>query len=288
MSIFISYRHVDPDESFALFLERRLRERGYPVFIDQRMRVGTLWADEISRQIRRAKHFIILLSKDSIRSVMVRQEVKEAHELEGGTRPAILPIRVDFRGALPYDLGGYLNGLQYAQWSPRDPMEATLEQLLAAIEQAQDLPHAPLSEGEPGSKEAIGELYDATEAQGIPLPNADPRLVSDLILDDGVMRPNSPYYIERRIDRDVWREVAAATGSTVLIRGPSQMGKSSLMARIARRAKNERHRAVFLDFKRRFDESQLASLDTFAKQFANVLARELKTIRKPSESWRRP
>ena len=78
--VFISYRHVKPDEDLAMFLENFLRTRGHEVFIDRRMLVGTKWVDEIERQIKAAKFFIVLLSKDSIRSEMVQQEVTLAHE----------------------------------------------------------------------------------------------------------------------------------------------------------------------------------------------------------------
>lgn len=49
---FISYRHVEPDESLARALVAALEARGLPVFIDERIEVGTRWVAEIERQIR--------------------------------------------------------------------------------------------------------------------------------------------------------------------------------------------------------------------------------------------
>lgn len=117
---FISYRHVKPDEDLAGFLEKFLKEHGHKVFVDIQMLVGTKWAKEIEKQIKSSDFFIVLLSKESIRNDMVRQEVELAHDLskEREEKFAILPIRVDFDGELPYDLGARLNPIQYARWTP--------------------------------------------------------------------------------------------------------------------------------------------------------------------------
>lgn len=45
---------------------------------DRRMLPGTEWAAEIERELRAAQFFVVLLSAESIRSDMVRQEVKLA------------------------------------------------------------------------------------------------------------------------------------------------------------------------------------------------------------------
>lgn len=79
--VFISYRHVAPDQDLAHFIEQALKERGQRVFVDTQMLVGTRWVDEIERQLRTADFFVVLLSSESIRSEMVRWEVKLAHQL---------------------------------------------------------------------------------------------------------------------------------------------------------------------------------------------------------------
>jgi TIR domain len=109
--VFISYRHISPDQDLAGFLEGYLKSRGIEVFIDTQMLVGDKWVEEIERRIRASSFFVALLSADSNRSDMVRQEVELAHSLPNC---AILPVRVAFDGALPYDLASYLNRIQYA------------------------------------------------------------------------------------------------------------------------------------------------------------------------------
>ena len=71
--IYVSYRHVSPDQELAHFLASYCQQRTHAVFVDTQMHVGTRWPDEIERQIRAAQFFIVLLSKDSIRSDMVRR-----------------------------------------------------------------------------------------------------------------------------------------------------------------------------------------------------------------------
>jgi TIR domain-containing protein len=96
--IFISYRHISPDRDLAGFLEGYLRSQGLDVFIDTQMLVGDKWVEEIERRIKASSFFVALLSANSIRSDMVRQEVELARSLPNS---AILPVRVAFEGALP-------------------------------------------------------------------------------------------------------------------------------------------------------------------------------------------
>lgn len=79
--VFISYRHISPDQDLAGFIEGYLKRHGFAVFIDSQLLVGDEWADEIKRQLIASQHFVVLLSQESIRSHMVRKEVELAHEL---------------------------------------------------------------------------------------------------------------------------------------------------------------------------------------------------------------
>ncbi|UCH98351.1 MAG: toll/interleukin-1 receptor domain-containing protein [Candidatus Aminicenantes bacterium] len=78
---FISYRHVKPDEDIADFLGKCLSQHNQKVFLDTKILPGEKWVKEIEKHLRSSDFFIVLLSKESIRSEMVRQEVKLAHQL---------------------------------------------------------------------------------------------------------------------------------------------------------------------------------------------------------------
>src|SRR5215813_15522626 len=163
--VFVSYRHVSPDQDLAYFIVGSLEERGHEVFVDTRMLMGTRWSDEIDRQIRAAEFFLVLLSKDSILSDMVRREVQLAHELsqQPGSRYTILPLRVAFQGVLPYDIGAYLDPLQYALWQEGAAYENVSHSVIDAIERRASLPERGQTEEEAAST-GVQSLYEATEA----------------------------------------------------------------------------------------------------------------------------
>jgi hypothetical protein len=58
-----------------------LTDRKHSVFVDTQMQVGTKWVEEIEQQIRKADYFVVLLSKVSVPSQIIRREVKLAHQM---------------------------------------------------------------------------------------------------------------------------------------------------------------------------------------------------------------
>ncbi|MCX6582402.1 MAG: AAA-like domain-containing protein [Candidatus Aminicenantes bacterium] len=282
---FISYRHVKPDEDLAHFLEKFLNQNGHKVFVDTQILVGTKWAKEIEKQIKSSDSFIILLSKDSIRSDMVRQEVVLAHTLsqERGEQFIILPIRVDFKGELPYDLGAYLDSIQYALWTHSTTPDTIAGQILAAMEKHEFLPIKRKANDESASTEGIKDLYEVTDGIGAPLPAADPRFATWVELETGIVRLDSPFYAKRQADEDVMNQIRK-TGSTTILKGSRQMGKSSLLARAHAEAKNLQMHSCYLDFQF-IDKSHLTSLDTLFRYLAHKICREFKTALKPDECW---
>jgi hypothetical protein len=203
---FISYRHTKPDEELAQFLEKFLEEHDHHVFLDTHIQLGTEWVKEIERQIKSAEFFIVLLSKESILSDMVRQEVKLAHELakKRGKRFAILPIRVDFTGELPYDLGAYLDRIQYALWRKEEDFNDIAQQVLKAIDKHEQLPlkKEPVEPGEDDvSTASLQGLFDVTDAIGAPLPEADPRIIPRVELETGTVKLDSLFYVKRKQTR---------------------------------------------------------------------------------------
>lgn len=101
--VFISYRHISPDQDLAARLANYLAQRRITHFLDTEIRIGQEWVKVIDRELRAAKSLIVLLSSESIRSDMVRQEIKLAHDLN----KQIFPVRVAYDAALPYDLAAY-------------------------------------------------------------------------------------------------------------------------------------------------------------------------------------
>lgn len=276
--VFLSYRHVPPDEQLAERLCAFLEERGLRVFIDKRIRVGLDWVAEIERQLRASDAFIVFLSEDSIRSSMVRQEVKTAHGLRQEGKLAIFPVLLDLQGKLPYDLGSYLDRIQCALWHPGDSEAELFALLYAAITGGASLPVTPFSEDTAAI--SLTSPLVAAEGKEAPFPAAYPRIV----METGTIRPGSPFYVRRRED-DIVEESLGGPSGTIMISGPLQTGKSSLLVRAHALAHKMGLRAVFIDFQKDFDEVQIASLSTTLRTLAQRIARALKTTVQPSDVW---
>jgi hypothetical protein len=273
--VFISYRHVAPDQELAAELARFLEEKEFAVFVDTKIRIGQEWVDEIDRQLHSAQHFVVLLSSESIRSDMVRREIALAHKLRKEKKLSVFPVRVGFSGELPYDLGAYLDLIQYKQWNQGDPWEPICRAILEEMQ-------APTTQNETEtchetSAQGLRLLAEATELRGAPLPSADPRL------ETGAVGPDSPFYIRRAEDGRI-ASLVPQSGVTILIKGPRQVGKTSLLARAQALARQTGHRTLYLDFQL-VDESHFESLKGILLYFAHRIAREFRTAIKPGEIW---
>ncbi len=275
--VFISYkRNVEPDAPLAQHLFETLTGAGHQVFIDQTMKVGVAWAEEIRRQIEGCDFLLVLLSEASANSEMVAQEVRFAHQHYQRTGKArLLPVRVDYAAALPYQLSHYLDRLQYAEWGSPADNDRLARQLLEAVDDLDSLITPPAEA--PAVSE---ELFAA------PGPSADPRFIETLREPSGAVRLRSEFYVEREGDRELHRELAKLYGATVTIRAPRQCGKSSLLIRGLAQAQKGGAKTVLLDLQP-VDDSCWQSLDTFLRYFAEALVTRLRLD--PAEvekSWR--
>ena len=265
--VFISYRHVNPDQQLARELSTYLAARGVTHFLDKEIPIGEEWVSVIERELSASKSLVVLLSCDSILSDMVRQEIKLAHEW----KKQIFPVRVDYDGALPYDLGAYLDPIQYKLWRTGDPFAAICGAILDGIRTGS------FRRGLEPSPEALRRLNEVTELRGAPLPAADPRL------ETGALQLDSPFYVRRCADEEVERLVKQS-GETILIRGPRQVGKTSLAARARSAAERHGQRACYIDLQLP-DESRLRDSGTLLKYLAARLSKEFHTAIQPKDVW---
>jgi AAA-like domain/TIR domain len=276
--IFISYkRHTELDHPLAERLLARLREHGHTVFLDQTMMVGEDWVKRIQAEVAVADFLVLLLSEQSVQSAMVVEEVRMAVEQRrrSGSQPAILPVRVGFEGALPYDLGAWLNAINYALWrSPADD-DHLLAALLRAITGQSALP-APVLRG-------------AGLAADVPLPSAHPwaALVAQhdgrLEAPEGTISPASPFYVSRLADQEA-EEEQQRSGYTLTIQAPRQMGKSSLLGRVMLRAQRAGKRVAFVDFQG-FGVAQSANPEALYSQFCYSIDAFLKLDVNTAAYW---
>ncbi|MBD2302208.1 AAA-like domain-containing protein [Nostoc sp. FACHB-190] len=275
--VFISYkRNVDPDEIVALQVCQALAKQ-HQVFIDQTMLVGTRWAERIEAEIRQADFLITFLSAQSVHSEMVEAEIRMAHnlaQLQGG-KPAILPVRLAYREPFQYPLSAYLNHINWAFWQGQEDTPSLITELNQAISGGQL------------SISAVQTKADILQTNPSPLPHPFPSAQPvTLEMPEGTMDCESKFYVERSSD-PLALEAIKRQGVTITIKGPRQMGKSSLLIRTNNAAVAAGKRVAFLDFQL-FDKATLNNADKFFRQFCSWLTDELEMADKVDEYWQMP
>ena len=248
--LFISYkRNVEPDEPLVYQIREALSKAGHEIFIDQIIPIGLKWAEEIDRQIKQCDALIIFLTGPSSRSEMVQSEVELARRYN---RP-ILPVRVSFSGNLPHPLNAYLDPIEYASWrGPSDTPQLILklEQAIAGI----PLPPQPIGcDTEPETTQTAG-----------PLPPAP----------GGALDLDDPHYIARIPEDQQALRLAASPGQTIVLKGPRQMGKTSLLFRMIDSAQKAGKSVAFVDCQL-FEAASLEKPSTFYQRFADTIADSL-------------
>jgi hypothetical protein len=271
--IFISYkRHVEPDEPLALALHHVLSVH-HDVFLDQTTPVGTRWGERIDTALREADFLLVLLSAESVRSEMVMAEVEKVYyrtRAQAG-HPTLLPVRLAYCDPLPYPLSAYLDFITAAFWNGPDDTPRLIAEIMRGIA---GTPLSTSMSPPPASPQSADQ----------PIPQPAP--TAPLEIPGGSLRPDSRFYIERPADRVAY-EAIAQQGVTLTIKGPRQMGKSSLLLRMVHTAIDLGKRVAVLDFQL-FDRTTLHDDETFFRHFCVWLTAELELENQVETFWAIP
>ncbi|MFV2089973.1 MAG: AAA-like domain-containing protein, partial [Pseudomonadales bacterium] len=239
--------------------------------------VGSKWIERLETELSRADYLIVLLSAESVHSEMVLGEIEMAHRLaeEQDGRPKILPIRVGYKKPFTYPLSHYLDNLNWAEWNTEEDDESLVKAVGMAIGAG----------GLEASEAPTMKLGPSGNTEEIPVPMASAQPIR-LEMPEGTMDPQSALYVSRP-DDDIALSAVSRQGVTLTIKGPRQMGKSSLLMRTMAAAAQAGKEVVFLDFQL-FDMAALSDAETFYRQFCTWLTDELELEDKVEEFWRRP
>lgn len=158
--IFISYSRVDRNfvDDFVPLL-REVYGRN-DVWVDDELRGGQVWWDEILRQIARCDVFIYLLSNESLESSYCQAEYQEALRLN----KLILPVQIRSRTRIPPEL----SRLQFVDLSSGVKDSRGMTRLYASIGQL--VANAPTQPTEPLAPNPI-PVPDVTLTIKRPSPN---------------------------------------------------------------------------------------------------------------------
>jgi hypothetical protein len=248
-------RNMKPDDYVLSLLESGLRAAGHQVFIDRHLKVGDEWAIEIKRQVQQSDAIIPLLSRDSIKSEMLAEELEEASRSaqQNAGKPRILPVRVTFEKGLPREeqvlpepFFSVLGHLQYQAWESEADDGELLARVLESL--AAKVQRTIVPEQEPGG--------------------ADPL--------------DSPYYIDRPTDLR-FRDALDHQDSIVLIKGARQMGKTSLLARGLKYARDKGKKVIPCDLQK--NQGNLANIEALYKGLCEVIANRLDLAVSPRKVW---
>ncbi len=273
--VFISYRHRTPDRMLAFRFAEALENAGHTVFIDKDSNpVGANWVRTIEEQIKQSDCLLLLLSKEASESEFVLEEVSLAKDF----RTTILPVRVQypFSEPLPYLLSIYLRAIHQEYWESEEDTASIVERILDMV--ADHINEEHVIRGTGGTQKTT------------PQPYFDPR---NLIIPGGALDIDSDFYIWRQADEDVLNEVHKSRG-IVTLRGPRQMGKTSLIVRVyafmdsvKKRSQNDSKkniRPVFIDFQA-FTVKELQTNDTIWQAIAIRLAEQLNLKKWSPSLW---
>jgi hypothetical protein len=265
--VFISYRHANPDQKLALDIFEALRQR-YNVFIDQEILVGMDWARRINAELEQADFFVVLLSEQSILSEMVIGELDFVRDLAAerpDRRPRILPVRLEGLKRLPYPQSAYFRYIKWIEWSTPDDTAHVVEQLSKSIAYG-------YADDQIAYQPPVGVLDGDLSLDEHPQDVSPPGVVAQGSWPPpkGALPSDSPYYIERASDRRI-RALIHKPGVTISICGPRQIGKTSLLARVAHQAHHHDKRVAWIDFQL-FEKHALADAGMFYRQLCGRIS----------------
>ena len=251
-SIFISYRHVEPDAALAVQVADALTADGHSVFIDTRIPPGREWGDLIEKELAEADWLIAIISQASAASPMVVTEIAEAHRLNVKRgRPGIMPLRVGEGFPLRYPLSAYLSRFQQVTWTG----PAHTEPLIGMIKEALAMPRTRRSVAS-----QRGELIQRVRGDWISgvletSLHHVARIELDLQLDEGAVKRGLDVLVQRPLEPP--QPLFSATPllqvfddhrGQLLILGAPGSGKTTLLLELARdllqRAEHDEEHAI--------------------------------------------
>lgn len=148
ISIFISYSRKDSE--VVARLVQKLEAEGHEVWWDMGIPGGTLWQKQIVMGLKKSSAFLLVVSRDSIKSINVLKELTLASEKGKNVYPVFLhDVEV------PEEMELALSGIQRIDFHSRD-FEAASAHLLQALEPDEEVPGPPKKIIKPGPVLPVG------------------------------------------------------------------------------------------------------------------------------------
>jgi hypothetical protein len=248
--VIIYKRNAEPDQQLLAFLESQLSGMSHEVFVDRHLKIGVEWAKAIEQKLSEADVVIAVLSDSAATSEMLEYELDVAmKERQTRGKPNVLPVRVGSDKPLDGVIGSYINSLNFSTW------------------------FAP-----PDNARVLGEILNAIRE---PLKPKKDELVLEPV--GGAVPPDSPFYVARSTDAE-FSSALRNLESIVLVKGPRQMGKTSLIGRGTLLVKELGYRSAMTDFQK-LSLSHISSEDQFYKLLAATIGKRIGFKYDFEEEW---
>jgi len=248
--VVLLYRpNTKPDEHVVGILEKALRQQGYDLFIDRRSEVNLQRARLMDDWIRQADNVVLVVSAASAESEALDFELDTVADVRRAKgKPRLITVRIGIDQEITGPIGSYVREESTVTWiEPSDDHRAAA-QVIAALS----------GQLEPAEREVL----------------KDP---------EGTAKPANPYYTLRRSDAE-FDDALAAGESVILVRGPRQVGKTSLIGRGVDYASRQDWRHVSTDFQK-LNAFQLTDVNKFCRLLARTLARQLRFTYDFDSEW---
>ena len=125
-SCLVFFSHSTADREWVLHLSHQAKAAGVEVYLAEHdVKAGERLSEKVTQAIEASDAVIVLLSKNSLNSIYVQQEVGVAQHAS----KMVIPILMH---EVAGDDLGMLNGIEYIQLDPADPVDA-LARLTATL-----------------------------------------------------------------------------------------------------------------------------------------------------------
>ncbi len=258
--IFISLSHTLPEMYIGKKMAQELSQRGYRVFLAiTDITIGENWVERLSMELEECEYFILLLSKNSIESEMVAEELKSIKELQNEfSSPEILPIRINLPYAFntQYEMLKQLDNINQLVWEKEEDTQTIIEMIDAVV----------------SKKKTLQTYNQVTSSPKKELSSYSPMVT--LEQPTGIVPFDSKSYIQREDDIKCYENLSERY-SLIRIKAPNKYGKTSLLERLNLYAEKQGYSVVSLNFQRDFDKSQLSSLNELLSAICEIIGEEL-------------
>jgi hypothetical protein len=231
MRVFISYRALKPDTELALKFHSALVRAGHePFMAKETIDWGDEWAVDVDEALSECECYLLLLSNEAAKSDAVLEEVETIHhrfQTTTSPKPRVFVLEVLLSERPGFDLRLLIRRFQRRTWNSYADTAGAISELLEQ-----------LSRTEPAVVSADPNRLWSALPYGMPSPTAE--------LPGGQLGADSDLYQSREGLDAVASAWILRPHALLRIKGPRQVGKTSLMARIQAYAAKEGNQCASL------------------------------------------